>query len=942
MLTLECCNSTAAEPAPAPPNGIQAIAREGGRIQVQWVPANESLQGYHIYRSSASFTNAAAVPRLSATPFAGVSWLDLPPADGVYFYRVSSVNLAGTEGALSAEVSAASDRVPPQAEVVTYQPESRFDPVTGRFGRTAVEVLVQMSEPIQGIPFFSLTPSGGLPIGVELSPLAGTQYRGSFMIGESTPSGVAAAVLSARDLVGNRGSAILSGQSIRIDTAGPVVTNLVFQPAGPVRNDPGTDVTFTARLDEILPTNALPRFAYSLSASAAVPTPVLNVRPGQDPWTWVGSFALPPDAAKTPETLTLRFEAEDDLENPGTRIVPPHTLEVYQGNLPALEPPVGLTARPRPAGAIALEWSGVPDAVDYQIYRSGPGEPGSAPLARTAGALAWTDTPPRDGLYTYAVASVRRANGQETVSAVGNAAAARADRLAPPAPTGLNADLAGSGALLRWTAPAGLGEPVTYNVYRASRGPIADVAALTPLLRGIPGTQVVDPNPAPAEPYYAVVSVDDAGNLSEPSNTDYLNADLLPVGLFAISLDRPGVPLLSWSQAGTAVAGHKLFLGEDGAWVQLGGLLPNGVTNLIDTGYTGEDRRYTLVTVDFNGQESPGRSLRLPATHAQLAADAVVKRGLMNRLVYAVTNESAEPIENAWLEVALAGRSHRSAPFRVLPGTSAEVAVVVGGYSDLPTDRAPLATTLRIRPQEGESVALRQTGTVAVAEGQTVVNVLGSGLVRGGTASVQFSLLNTGLEELEVRTATAQGAAASPDVRFALLDADGHVLSSVPLRSALGAGTVNLANGDSVLRVPGVGPGPVAGAGHGAGPRVSPRRDRSALLPQRRGGPGRVARGAGPAGIRAGRHAVHRRGDRSRPGRVAGRRADPDRWPSVVSRGRPTGAGGPVGCAGRQWRLRAVGGRVHGHERPLSNELHRAPDRARGRVQRVGRASRSQ
>ena len=46
----------------------------------------------------------------------------------------------------------------------------------------------------------------------------------------------------------------------------------------------------------------------------------------------------------------------------------------------------------------------------------------------------------------------------------------------------------------------------------------------------------------------------------------------------------------------------------------------------IDITYSGEERRYTIHTVDRNLQRSPGRKLLLPALELALDPDAVVKR----------------------------------------------------------------------------------------------------------------------------------------------------------------------------------------------------------------------------------------------------------------------------------------------------------------------------
>ena len=791
---------------PPPPNAVQATARDAGRIQVSWVAPTDSLKGYHVYRASASFTNKTQATRLTlGGPTADTTFLDSPPGDGKYFYRVSTVNLANTEGSLSSEASAVSDTTPPVALLVIYRPQTNYDAATQRFGRGLVDVTVRMSEPLLAVPFFSLTPSNGLPIIVDLRSGGSNDYVGTFAITESTPSGMASAVLSARDPAGNRGSTILSGDQILIDTTGPEVKDLAIQPSRVLRNDSNAPVlvTFIAQLTEAIRSNALPQFTYTLSQTSPAEQPVASLTPGTNNLNWIVGFTLPANAGVPVETLTLLFRGEDALGNVGTRIQAPYQFQVYQGALPPLESPVGLSAKSLPAGAIQLGWSSVPGAVDYQLYRKTPAQPDFTALTRSGTALLWTETPPLDGSYQYAVASVRRENGQEAISPWGNVASASSDRVAPGAPTSLVVELAGNGAYAHWTAPAGATEPITYNLYRTNRGPITVVSNSTPLIRGIPISQVVDPSPTPFQPYYAVAAVDSAGNLSPPSNTGYLNSELMPPSSLSVWLVDSNVPVISWTQTGNTIAGHNLYLGEDSALVKLNntGLITTRIYT--DTGYAGDDRRYTVAAVDQNQQQSIGRSLRLPRLTAALATNAIVRRGLMNELFYAVQNNSSNDVINAQIQLSLGGRIHLSPAFDLAAGAGTNLSVIVGGYPELPVPFAPLTNTIAITPDAGDTAMVVRSGQVAVGDGQLIIGVMASGVLRGGSATVQFSLLNPGGAELEVIAAQSSGASPSPHIRFTLLDPDGNVLSVAPFKANSGPHVVNLPNGNAVLRLAG-------------------------------------------------------------------------------------------------------------------------------------------
>src|SRR4029450_5848799 len=103
-------------------------------------------------------------------------------------------------------------------------------------------------------------------------------------------------------------------------------------------------------------------------------------------------------------------------------------------------------------------------AAGYQLYRQAPGATELSAYQRLPLSTEFVDATTSDGLYRYAIASVRQANNQESLSAQSNAAQATADALAPGAPTSLALLLNGSGIFATWQAPAG-GAVASYNLY---------------------------------------------------------------------------------------------------------------------------------------------------------------------------------------------------------------------------------------------------------------------------------------------------------------------------------------------------------------------------------------------------------------------------------------------------------------------------------------------
>ena len=131
-----------------------------------------------------------------------------------------------------------------------------------------------MIEPLITTPFLSLTPHGGVPMPVDRTAVSPTEYQGLLVIAATTPTGIAYAVFSARDLVGNRGTETNAGTTLEIDTAGPSVSQLQIQPKAPIKNDSSQPVTVTVTLglNEASKSGAVaPDFACMLSKAGRPP-----------------------------------------------------------------------------------------------------------------------------------------------------------------------------------------------------------------------------------------------------------------------------------------------------------------------------------------------------------------------------------------------------------------------------------------------------------------------------------------------------------------------------------------------------------------------------------------------------------------------------------------------------------------------------------------------
>jgi len=682
------------------------------------------------------------------------------------------------------------------------------DSETGAMAPGRVDLTVTVNEALQAAPFFSVTPEGGFPIPVELKKETDLTYAGWFEIAESTPSSAAHAVFSARDMAGNRGTGIQSGRTVLIDTDGPEVTRLVITPDNPVKNDENepVSVTVSIALDEKAKEGEIPELSYLLSAegrTAEAITELVEVAaPQGTAQAWQGRFTLPADAGlAAPETFCLKFKALDSLDNLSTKIVAPNQFQVYQGELPPLAAPFGLTATALLGGKIGLDWKEVEGAVSYQLYRQAPGEAELIPLGeRITEKLYFIDNTEEDGTYRYAVASVRFDNGEESESALSTVVEATSDSAAPASPTGLVLELIPQGVKATWTDSSAM-EEIHYRLYRSSGDELASVEGLSPVVDRIKGAGALDSSPSYSRHCYAVTAIDEIGNESQPSGSVYLNFKLLPVADLRVVQEDDSLPVITWAYPDTgAIEGYDIFQGEGDAKLKLNDtLLASPMWT--DTGYTVDHRVYTVAAVDGTGEKSPERTLVLPRLTATLLhEDTMVKRGVMNRLEYRVENFSGMPVDKVRLVVSIAGKEHRSQPFAVDAEGAVTVPVIVGGYPDLEDEEA-ITVTLEVRQNGNDLASIVRSSRIRVGTGMLRLQVMNEEFIRGGKGKIRFSLENTGGEEIEIVTASKNGSANAPDIRFLLLDEEENVVSVAGFRMALGSSVSTLSNGLTVAKI---------------------------------------------------------------------------------------------------------------------------------------------
>ena len=791
---------------PMSPANLAAQAKQGGVVRLTWQPPSDtSVSGYHLYRSHSPFSDLEAATKINANLITTPVFDDLPTTDGTWYYRATTIDTADNESELSNEAVAASDSTAPRAVSIDYNPQGPYDPAGGRMAPATVHVLLTVNEALQATPYLSIVPQGGIPLSVALIKDTDLTYTGFFVISATTPGGTAYAIFSGRDNVGNRGTEIDAGASIQIDTAGPAIRRLIIDPSSPIQNDEQTpaSVTVIIGLNEQLKSATRPQLSYLLSGEGRQIIDIdqlteMSTQTG-DAQTWQAQFMLPADAGLSEaETFHFIYQGSDDLDNLSDRIVCDNLFQVYQGELPPLEAPQDLTAAALPEGKIRLTWNAVNEAVGYQLYRKAPGESELTEYQRLDLVEAYTDPTAVDGAYTYAVASIRRENDQETVSGQSAAVTAMSDSVAPGAPGNLALELVANGIKAEWSPPP-FTEAVTYSLYRATASEITSVEGFVPLTVGIPQTLVVDPMPSPSAHCYVVTAVDAVGNESPPSNSFYLNFQLLPVSGITVVQKDNDPPQVTWTHPGGDIAGYDIYLGAEDETVKLN---PTLLTqhSFIDTGYTGDERRYTVISKDNSNVESLGRSIRLPQLTAALVEGSRIKRGIMNRLDYVVLNEGSGRVEDIRLKVKVGSHDHISDKFSLDPGTSRTIPVIVGGYDDL-EGMAALTTTIEVTPGTSETVQIVRSDAIEVDDGMLVLQILNEEFTRAASGRVRFTLENTGEAEIEIITALNSGKSPSDQITFYLVDEDDNVLTSKSFKQAVGDKIVTLSNRNTVARI---------------------------------------------------------------------------------------------------------------------------------------------
>ena len=773
---------------PPAPVGLIASPGEAGLVRLKWDEGtNTNLQSYRIYRSSSPFSAPESADVLQDVRAEQNSFSDYPGSDGEFYYRVAAINFAKTVGELSNQANVGVDASGPKATNIVLASDNTQN---GVFGPGPLTLSLQVNEPLQGVPFLSYVQEGMSPVPVELTQNSDTEFEGTFVVDTNMQSAPVYFVFSARDLAGNRGSAIEQGSQFEIDVTGPLVTSADIAPQDPIRNDLNdTSVSVELSLDTEVGAASL---SYLLSGEGRT-SETVDMQLTEN--GWAADILLPSDAGlQGPELLSFTLIAEDQFGNSSSQAPLEVAPQVYQGDLVPLATPADLHVTSLPGGQASLVWQEVNNAAAYVIYRSNVDQSQLNELTRVT-APAFNDFPGEDGLYTYAVASLRQANGQEAVSATTLAQEVLVDSNPPAAPAGLQLELVSSGVSANWGISSA-SDVVGYRLYR-SASEIISLQGLEAVSQTDGANFTSDYAPVGGQHYYAVTAIDAVGNESLPSSSVYLNFTLLPVNDLVVKQNALEKPKLSWTAASGANS-YNVYLKRNGIDLLLNSA-PLVAPEYTDTGYSGDQRVYSVAEVDENGVEGVRRTVTLPAVSFELS-EPELRRGVMNHLVYQVTNHETAPLIGLMLESELLGRTHRSESFSVGPNEQKQISVVVGGYADLPGSGSLVSKLIDVSAS-GERAEIWRSTSYESIESSLLLELRTAEFTKGAKGKLRLRLENTGEASIDLLVAESFGSQPSGQVRALLTDLDGNVLAAQDLRFSSGHGLTVLPGGEVIARI---------------------------------------------------------------------------------------------------------------------------------------------
>lgn len=651
------------------------------------------------------------------------------------------------------------DLTPPRATIAWTAPA----PPLGIGSRTFT---LQASEVLKETPTFKLTPFAGAEITATFgaSTNGGRNWPGTVVIPADVVSGTATFTWSGKDNSNNVGTAFTGSNTVTVDAVGPTISVNVT-PSSSASFGLGVK-TVTVSLNEQAST--APTVTFTPPQGGSVVVPVTG-----GPQTWIGSLNV--IAGMGNGAATFAVSATDRVGNVGSTITSGAEWTI---DLVAPGAPSTLVATAQASGRIGLTWIGAPgQPYNYQLWRvAGSGDPlTGTQIQSSLFSNSYTDTPPSQGLWSYAVTAADQAGNVGTKS---NVAQATSDNAAPNAPVTLQANLAGDQVQLSWTAPAGE-VPASYNVYY--RGGSTAITATNQASRVrsavVALNATVTAQPVGAQ-HYAVTALDAVGNESAVSNSVPVQYEspLPATTSLAIAYDSTKGATLSWAGVATAV-GYNVY--RDGSKLNAA---PVAATMYLDADAPPTSNAvYAIRAVTASG--APGNAFQgthRPAVIAVADPALTVEPNLLLPFPVTVTNPGANQIATTTLRLDFLDANgvslqNDTKPFaQSLASAGSASLQLIEGIATYP---AKIRSTVDITSGEaGVTVTAVREQALTIRPGGVRVEVFAEPLVRGVAAQVRLRFTNP--SSIPIDLVTAVNADPSPDVVAEITTTDGTVLAS--------------------------------------------------------------------------------------------------------------------------------------------------------------------
>ncbi|MDA9558038.1 hypothetical protein N9R79_11165 [Vibrio sp.] len=820
---------------PSQPQAMTATRLETGEVLLAWEPGINSPQEFIVEWKPVLNTQFERV----ALEGDSHSYIINPIQSGEWeatVYAQITTEESVTQRSDKSRVTFNVDRIAPTAtmSITTDGHQKNQQGNHHIFGHGQLTLQVTVSEPLKQTPYLALI-FGQNVYPIQLTSQTLMEYEGVFTTPDLEHSGAISFVYSSVDLANNQGTTLTELLNVSLDLQAPKVVSIESQPSSPVAIDQhGTALDLIFTLDEALSDTVLPKVHWQRRDHQLLLGEITTEYPvylGENRWSL--SLELPDDtAAIHREFLSLSLDVTDTLGNQGlwhntTEHTPQLQVELYRGELPPLPAPAELSAQVLAQGQVKLSWSSVPSASIYHLYRRLKEDSDFTLVQRIDVAsdiervddteindnipstLHWVDTVAQDDNYTYAIATVREANGQQAISALRTIENVNSDSTPPVTVENITATLTPQGIEVNFSHDH---EPNSrYELYRAGITPIIDVTDQSPVatltLREDNSVEnewvLLDSAPSSDYPAYAILVVDEAGNHSDVSETVYLNLDLLPVSHVRLEKRLNALPELTWQYSGESIAGFMITLGETEDYVVE---LSNSESQYRDTGYQSNhdqyisERLYGITAIDHNQQSSLSYPIRLPEINMTIR-NSHLKRRVLNQLHVDVEYRGNVPLTGYQLSINIDGQIVQTeSNLTLLPGMNTYHVVVSGALEGLDDIEAILQLTGT--PQTGEVIVIEQAQHMKIENGLYVLNVDTRNINKGSTGQIRFEFDNRSDTPISVLTAKNHGQTPSPTLIARLSDDDGNVYSIAPLSFFTGEHVVTVENGDSIMTIP--------------------------------------------------------------------------------------------------------------------------------------------